>query len=545
MQFVPKLFSVLQQGYSLRDCRRDMLAGLTVAIVSLPLAMALAIASGTTPEKGLITAVIAGFLISLLGGSRVQIGGPTGAFVVVVFNGIAQYGYDGMLVATFMAGIMLIIAGYARFGQVIKFIPHPVITGFTSGIAVIIASSQVKDFFGMQIEKVPADFIPKWATYFSHLDAIQLPTFLIGFSALIAILVMRRFAPKLPGYLIAVALAAIVVTAFHIPTDTIGTHFHTLSTGFVMPSMPEISFEKIRLVMPLAFTIAFLAGIESLLSAVVADGMTGFKHRSNQELIGQGVANIASTLFGGIPATGAIARTATNVKSGGRTPVAGLFNAIFIAIFMLFAMDYISYVPLAALAAILFVVAWGMSEVHQFIHIFSLCKTDRIVLLLTFALTILLDLTIAIAVGVILASLIFMREMSKSVAISNQAEDLGEEEEVQRNNLPKGVEVFRIAGPVFFAVASDLYDTLKLVGSVPKVLIIRMSLVPFIDGTGVTTIANLIKDFSHKNTHIILSGVQKQPREFLDRAGINQNTQHLSFAENYEQAINLATAQIN
>nr|MDQ2995033.1 SulP family inorganic anion transporter [Pseudomonadota bacterium] len=461
---------------------------------------------------------------------RVQIGGPTGAFVIIVYNGIAQYGYDGMLLATFMAGFMLIFAGYARFGQVIKFIPHPVITGFTAGIAVIIASSQINDFFGLGINNIPADFIPKWMMYLTHFQAMHLPSLAIGLIALALIVLTRRFTPKLPSYLIAVVVTALLVALFNIPTATIGSHFPNIPTGIPMPSLPDISFERMHEVLPLALTIAFLAGIESLLSAVIADGMTGFKHRSNQELIGQGVANIASTLCGGMPATGAIARTVTNVKSGGTTPIAGLFNAVFILLFMLCASDYMSFVPMAALAAILFVVAWGMSEIHHVIHILKQSGSDRLILLLTFSLTVLVDLTTAIAVGVILASLIFMREMSKAVVITDEAETN------QRTDLPKGVEVFRISGPLFFPVVDELLDMLQSIGQVPKILILRMSRVPFLDGTGVSTIVNLVNDFHAKGTRVILSGAQNQPREFLNRA----NVKNLHFTENYLDAIKLA-----
>ncbi|NCP01729.1 MAG: sodium-independent anion transporter, partial [Sphingomonadales bacterium] len=346
--FTPKLFTLLKNGYTKNDLQSDLLAGLTVAIVALPLAMALAIASGASPDKGLITAVIAGFLISLFGGSRVQIGGPTGAFVVVVYNVIAQHGYDGLILATLMAGLILLVAGYARMGQIIKFIPHPVVTGFTAGIAVIIASSQVKDFLGLRIENVPADFIPKWESYFAGLDTLSLPTLGVGLATLLIIIVLRRFAPKMPGYLIAVGICAALVALFNIPVETIGSRFPDIPTGLPMPELPAWDLAKLQSVIPSAFTIAFLAGIEALLSAVVADGMTGYKHRSNQELVGQGIANIASGLFGGLPATGAIARTATNIKAGGRTPMAGIFHALFILLFMLFAMDIMAFVPMAA-----------------------------------------------------------------------------------------------------------------------------------------------------------------------------------------------------
>lgn len=404
-QFTPKLLSVLKDGYSFVDFRADTLAGLTVAIIALPLAMALGIASGASPDKGLITAVIAGFLISALGGSRVQVGGPTGAFVVVVFNVIAQHGYDGLVLATLLAGIILMIAGYARLGQMIRFIPLSVVTGFTAGIAVIIASSQVKDFLGLQLENTPADFIPKWVAYFTALHTVNVSTMIVGTASLALIILLKIKVPKSPSYLIAVIASTMAVTLFHFPVDTIGSRFPHMPTGLPAPHFPTWSFAKFQEVLPSAFIIAFLAGIEALLCARVADGMTGFNHRSNQELIGQGVANIASAFFGGLPATGAIARTATNIRAGARTPIAGILHAIFILLFMIFASSLMSFVPLATLASILFVVAWSMSESHIFLDIIRR-KSDRSVLLLTFLLTVLVDLTVGISVGVILALLL-------------------------------------------------------------------------------------------------------------------------------------------
>ncbi len=550
MQFTPKLYSVLKEGYSLNDLRTDFIAGLTVSIVSLPLSMALAIASGASPNEGLITAIVAGFLISLLGGSRVQIGGPTGAFVVVVFNGIAQFGYDGLILATLMAGIILIISGYLKFGRIINFFPHSVITGFTSGIAVIIASTQVKDFFGLEIDKVPSDFIPKWIAYFTQSHTIHMPTLMIGASALLMLILMRRFTPKLPNYLIVIVLTSAAVAYFHLSTDTIASRFPNIPSGLPFPKLPEMTIDKIQAVVPLSFTIAFLAGIEALLSAVVADSMTGFKHRPNQELVAHGIGNLAASLFGGLPATGAIARTATNIRAGGKTPVAGLFNASFVLIFVLFATNLMEYVPMATLAAILFMVAWGMSEIHTFVHIFRLGTSDRILLLLTFFLTVLVDLTMAIGIGVTTAALLFLGHMSKSVAISsstdnqtltdNTSETSNLIEDNKRKELPKGVEVFKIHGPLFFGVAGDLIDTLRVMGTKPNVLIIRMKQVNYLDGTGATTLANLIKDCLIKKTKVILSTVQEQPADILARANVHPDGTTLTFAKDYDEAIQLA-----
>lgn len=405
-QFTPKLWTVLRGGYRLGDLRADAVAGLTVAIVALPLAMALGIASGATPVKGLVTAVVAGFLISLLGGSRVQIGGPTGAFVVVVFGVIAAHGYDGLVIATLLAGLILIVAGFAGLGRYIQYVPQPVVTGFTAGIAVIIASSQVRDFLGLSMASVPADFLPKMRAYAATLGTTNLAALAVGAGALALILLVRRIVPKGPATLVAVVAAAVAVALLGLPVDTIGSRFGALPTGLPMPALPVVTLARIVELLPSALVIAFLAGIEALLSAVVADGMTGFRHRSNQELVGMGVANLGSALFGGLPATGAIARTATNVRSGGRTPVAGILHALFLLAFMALAGGLMAYVPMAALAAVLLVVAWGMSEAHRFAALPSAPRGDAVVLLVTFALTVLVDLTVAIGVGVALAWLI-------------------------------------------------------------------------------------------------------------------------------------------
>lgn len=543
--FTPKIFTTMREGYDFNLFKTDSLAGLTVAIVALPLSMALAIASGASPDKGLITAVIAGFLISFFGGSRVQVGGPTGAFVVVVFNVIAQHGYDGLLIATFMAGLILIAAGAFKIGRLIKFIPHPVVTGFTAGIAVIIASSQVKDFLGLSLDNVPADFLPKWQAYFGAITSVHLATLLVGGGALAVIVLLRKFAPKLPGFLIALILAAVVVAVLKLPVDTIGTRFPDMPTSIPMPSLPDVSWARIGELLPSAFTIAFLAGIEALLSAVVADGMTGTRHRSNQELIGQGVANLGSVMFGGLPATGAIARTATNIKAGAKTPVAGMMHALFILAFVLFGSSLMAYVPMAALAAILFVVAWGMGEIDRFIALLRMPNSDRAVLLLTFGLTILVDLTVAIGVGVTLASLLFMARMSETVQLDNgnaldHDGDYDVDDLTQRDDLPKGVEVFRINGPVFFGVAGELLDAMRRIGRTPKVIILRMRLVPMLDASGVTMIEEFIEQARLSGARIILSGVQPQPEKMLARIGLSDDQPGIYFETDYAAALQLA-----
>lgn len=516
--FVPKLITVLRQGYSLGDFRHDALAGLTVAIVALPLSLALAIASGTTPDKGLVTAVVAGFLISALGGSRFQIGGPTGAFVVVVFNVIAQHGYDGLLIATAMAGILLVIAGFAKLGTWIKYIPQPVITGFTAGIALVIFSSQIKDLFGLDMEDVPADFIAKWSAYAQHLPTSSLTAVLIAASALAIILWLRKYAPKWPGFLIAVIVASLAAAAFNLDVDTIGSRFGELPRSLPVPHFPEITWLQIKELMPSAFTIAFLAGVESLLSAVIADGMTGRRHRSNCELVAQGVANFSSTLFGGLPATGAIARTATNIRSGARSPVAGVLHAAFLLVFMFALSPLIAFIPLASLAAVLVMVAWNMSEIERFRELLRAPLNDRVILLLTFTLTVLIDLTVAISVGVVLAAIMFMHRMAEAVAVSNRTvlieEDVDDfqrpaEAYSQRTNLPPGVEIFEFRGPFFFGAAGKLEDVLQRIGQSPRAYILLLRDVPMIDATGASALRDFIMRCQRSEIDVLLVGMQR------------------------------------
>jgi len=431
--FTPKLVTVWREGKLGKLWRGDALAGLTVAIVALPLAMALGIASGASPNQGLVTAIIAGFLISLLGGSRVQIGGPTGAFVVIVAGVIAAHGYAGLILATLLAGFILIAAGYAGVGRLIRFIPIPVITGFTAGIAVIIASSQVGDFLGLTTLKLPAEFIPKWAAYLHALGSTNLYAVGVGTGTLTMIVLLRRFAPQLPAFLIALLLASLAVALLHLPVVTVGDRFPSMPTGIPAPHVPQVSLALLQQLWPSAFIIAFLAGLESLLSATVADGMTGYSHRPGQELVAQGIANIGSALFGGMPATGAIARTATNIRAGGHTPLAGIFHAVFLLLLLLIAGKLIALVPMAALAAILLVVAWGMSEMERFKSLLRMDAGERAILLLTFGLTVLVDLTVAIGVGVTLASLLFLARMSDTAGLLSA--ELSVDDPAQRNGV--------------------------------------------------------------------------------------------------------------
>ncbi|MGN6339580.1 MAG: SulP family inorganic anion transporter [Ginsengibacter sp.] len=515
--FRPKLFDTLK-NYSQKQFANDLLAGIIVGIVALPLAIAFGIASGVTPEKGLITAVVAGFIISALGGSRVQIGGPTGAFIVIVYGIVQTYGINGLIIATFMAGIMLIILGIARAGAVIKFIPHPLIIGFTSGIALIIFSSQVKDFLGLKMGNVPADFLEKWHMFFLHAGSINWYALLISIVTVVIIILWPKVTQKIPGSLIAIIITTAAVQAFKLPVETIGSRFGVISSSIPAPIIPHVNFETFKHLVAPAFTIAMLCAIESLLSAVVADGMISGNHRSNMELIAQGTANIFSSIFGGIPATGAIARTATNVKNGGRTPVAGIVHAITLLLILLILGKWASYIPIANLAGILVVVAYNMSEWKNFKSILNGPKGDVAVLLTTFLLTVLIDLTVAIEIGMVLAVFLFMRNMIKFSDVSILTQEIGDKEfgfdlVDGKYQLPKEVEVFEITGPLFFGAAYKFRDAMKYIKKHPKVLIIRMRHVPIIDSTGIQVLKEVIGNSVKNRTKIILSELENDQVE--------------------------------
>lgn len=552
--YEPKLFTVLRRGYGAADFRHDIVAGLTVSIVALPLSMALAIASGTTPDKGLHTAIVAGFLISLLGGSRVQIGGPTAAFVPVVFNVIDKFGYGGLILCTLLAGIMLIAAGVLRVGTLMKYIPKPVITGFTAGIAVSIFSSQVKDLLGLSMDKVPAEFFARWTAYAQHLPSVTPAAVTLTVISLAIIIIVRRVRPTWPGFLIAVVAGALAVALIHVPVETIGTRFGGIPAGLPALAFPHIPIERTIELFPSSFTIAFLAGVESLLSAVVADGMIGGRHRSNCELVAQGIANAGSALFGGLPATGALARTATNVRAGARSPIAGIAHALFLLLFMFVLAPLMGYVPLAALAAVLVVVAWNMAEIESFRHLMHGPIGDRVVLLLTFGLTVVFDLTVAIEVGIVLGSFLFMHRMSEVVAMESNVslieEDRADSEQPsepdQRAELPPGVEVFQISGPLFFAVANRIDDVLDLLlPKSPRVFILRMRLVPLIDASGVTALTQMIERCRRRGTKVILSGLREQPRRILAQMGVAERDDEMRFAANFDDARRIAQAWVN
>lgn len=546
--YVPKLFTVLRRGYGGEELRHDVISGLTVAVVALPLAMALAIASGATPLKGLQTAVVAGFLISALGGSRVQIGGPTAAFVPVVFTVIERFGYGGLILCTLLAGVMLIAAGLLRIGTLMKYMPQPVITGFTAGIAVSIFLSQLKDLFGLRMGAVPAEFAARLAAYWQHRGDINAQAALLALGSLVLIVLLRRLRPAWPGFLLVVGAATLVCVFAGVPAETIGSRFGQIPAQLPQFSLPHIPLERTRELFPSSFTIAFLAGVESLLSAVVADGMIGGRHRSNCELVAQGVANIASALCGGLPATGALARTATNVRSGARSPVSGMLHAVFLLAFMLLLAPWMTYIPLAALAAVLVMVAWNMAEIDSFRNLMRGPLGDRAVLLLTFALTVMFDLTVAIEVGLVLAAFLFMHRMSEVVAISSNVELLDEDADdfagapqvSQRAQLPAGVEVYQVSGPLFFAVANRLDEVLNQFPQPPRVFILRLRLVPLIDASGVAALRAMIERCQRHGTRVILSGLREQPRAILAQMGVWPDGRQLGFADNFAAALALA-----
>lgn len=549
--FLPQLYTLVRQGYALRDLRHDLVAGLTVAVVALPLAMALAIASGAPPEKGLHTAIVAGFLVSFLGGSRVQIGGPTAAFIPVVFAVISQFGYGGLILCTLLAGLMLVAAGLLRLGTLMKYIPKPVVTGFTAGIAVSIFSSQIKDALGLSLDSVPADFVERWTRYAQHIGTTNPWAVILTLACAYAIVRIRRSHPNAPSLLIAVAGAAVATACFALPVETIATRFPD-GIPATLPhfAFPAIPFERTRELLPSAFTIAFLAGVESLLSAVVADGMTGGRHRSNTELIAQGCANCASALFGGLPATGAIARTATNIRAGARSPVAGMAHAVFLLLFMLLLAPAMRFVPLAALAGVLLVVAWNMAEIEHFKHLLRGPPGDRAILLVTFALTVAFDLTVAIEVGVVLAAFLFTHRMAEVVAMDRSSHLLADGEDEasrptnQRARLPPKVEVFQISGPLFFAVADRLDLVLDQYLQAPEVLILRMREVPLMDASGAAALQQFLDRAQHMGIRVVLSGLQAQPQTLLAEMHVLTHPAIAALADHFEDALRQARALV-
>ena len=543
--FKPKLFSILPELTPDRILK-DVVSGVMVGIVALPLAIAFAIASGVSPEKGLISAVVGGFLVSFLGGSRVQIGGPTGAFIVILYGIVQQYGINGLMLATIMSGIILMIMGFAQFGSLIKFIPYPVIVGFTSGIAVIIFSSQVKDFFGLNIATVPADFIGKWKAYGQNIGTLDLSSLFIGMIALLIIIFWPKISRKVPGSLIAIIVTTLSVQYFHLHVATIESRFGEIPSMIPPPSLPFFDFATIRqLIMP-ATTIALLGAIEALLSAVVADGMIGSRHKSNMELIAQGAANIITPLFGGLPVTGAIARTATNVKNGGRTPIAGIVHAITLLLIMLLFGTWAKLIPMPALAAILIIVAWNMSEIKVFRELLKSPRSDVIVLLTTFGLTVVFDLTLAIEIGMLLSVVLFMQRMAQLSNVGVITKDLKDSDEEEDPNtivtrkVPDGVEVFEFNGPFFFGAASKFREAMHIVEKSPKIRIIRMRNVLSIDATGLNMMKELLKECNKAETRLILSGVHAQPLFALQQYGLYDDIGEENIFGNIDDALDHA-----
>lgn len=520
---VPKLFSTLR-GYDRAQFVSDLTAGVIVGIVALPLCIAFAIASGVSPERGLITGIVAGFIISLLGGSRVQIGGPTGAFVVIVYGIVQQFGVDGLLVATLMSGIILVIMGLTRMGGAIKFIPFPVTTGFTSGIALIIFSSQVKDFLGLRMGEVPAEFFAKWGAYGAALDTVNLWAVAVAVVSLAILIFWPKVSVSVPAPFVALIVTTVAARLAGLPVETIGSRFGALDLSIPAPSLPAVDWTMVRALAGPAFTIAALGAIESLLSAVVSDGMIGGRHRSNIELVANGVANVASPLFGGLPATGAIARTATNVKSGGRTPVAGIVHAITLLLITLFFGKWAALIPLATLAAILVVVAYRMSEWRVFRSELRAPKSDAAVMLATFALTVAVDLSVAIGVGMVLAAFLFMKRMSEVTNVrfvTREFADAGRSDEVAEMralDIPRGVEIYEIDGPFFFGAAEKFKDTLAEVSRKPRVLIVRLRNVPAIDSTALHALQDLVHRSQGDGTRVMLSDVHAQPLIAIERS---------------------------
>lgn len=546
-----KLFSCLKT-YDKKTFMSDLMAGIIVGIVALPLAIAFGIASGVTPEKGIITAIVAGLVISLFGGSKVQIGGPTGAFIIIIYGIIQKYGFEGLTIATLMAGFFLVLFGLLRLGTIIKYIPYPIVVGFTSGIAVTIFTTQIKDLFGLTLPSNPSDFIEKWGVYLQNFNTIDPWCALIGVASVVVIAVTPCFSKKIPGSLIAIILMTIVALLLKnfagvLSIETIGDRF-SISNELPAAQVPDMNWETIKSLVSPAITIAILGAIESLLSATVADGVIGDHHDSNTELVAQGLANIASPLFGGIPATGAIARTMTNINNGGKTPVAGIIHAVVLLLIFLFLMPLAKYIPMACLAGVLVVVSYGMCGWRSFLELIKNPKSDVTVLLITFFLTIIFDLTIAIEVGLIIACLLFMKRMSETTDVKAITEeiDLNQDAEFSTGNLdhliiPQGVEVYEINGPYFFGAGNKFEEIMASFGDRPKVRIIRMRKVPFVDSTGIHNLTNLCEMSKKEGIQIVLSGVREKVNGQLEHAGFY----HLIGEENICSHINLALKRAN
>ena len=555
LEFRPKLFTMMKT-YTKADFMTDLMAGIIVGIVALPLAIAFGIASGVSPEKGIITAIVAGFIISFLGGSKVQIGGPTGAFIVIIYGIIQEYGIDGLMVATMMAGVLLILLGIFKLGTVIKFIPYPIIIGFTSGIAVTIFTTQIADIFGLDFkgEKVPGDFIGKWILYFHHFDTVNWWNVIVSVVSVFIIAITPKFSKKVPGSLVAIILITVGVYCLKLYggitcIDTIGDRF-SIKAQLPEATVPALDWEAIKNLFPVAITIAVLGAIESLLSAAVADGVIGDRHDSNTELIAQGIANFVSPIFGGIPATGAIARTMTNINNGGKSPVAGIVHAVVLLLILLFLMPLAQYIPMACLAGVLVIVSYNMSGWRVFKGLLKNPKSDVAVLLITFFLTVIFDLTVAIEVGLVIACVLFMKRVMETTKISvitdeidpNNESDLEVHEE--HLMIPQGVEVYEINGPYFFGIATKFEEIMSRLGDRPKIRIIRMRKVPFIDSTGIHNLTTLCEMSQKENIHIILSGVNEKVHKVLEKSGFYELLGEENICSNINEALEVATREI-
>lgn len=542
-RLIPQVFTCYRSGYSLKHFAKDLIAGLITGIVALPLAIAFGIASGVTPEQGLYTAIIAGFLISFFSGSQVQIGGPTGAFIVIVYGIVQQYGMAGLTVATLMAGVMLILMGVCRLGSVLKYLPYPLIIGFTTGIAVIIAVTQIPAFLGMKLEKFPGEIIGKLEAIGTHLHLIDPLSAALGLLALLIMIIWPRITRRIPGSLIAILVTTLLVTLLKLPVETIGSRFGAVPNhlpGFIFP---KVSLDLMQGLFQPALTIALLAAIESLLSAVVADGMTGQRHRSNMELVAQGIANIVSPLFGGIPATGAIARTATNIKNGGTTPLAGIVHAVTLLMILLFFGHYAALIPMSALAAVLLIVAYNMSEWHFFVKLFYSPRSDVLVLLTVFMLTVFADLSVAIQTGVVLSALLFMRRMetvtNAGIIKLDDASGGDSPNSMSGLKVPKGVEVFEIDGPFFFGAASKFQDEISKI-KMPKILILQMQHVPAIDATGLRALEGVVRAARRGGSGLLISGIHKQPADAMKKAGLVDLIGHSNIHKDISRALDNA-----
>ncbi|MBQ9946196.1 MAG: sulfate permease [Clostridia bacterium] len=532
----PKLFSCLK-GYTRQQLIKDMTAGLIVAVIALPLSIALALASGVTPEQGLYTAIIAGFVISFLGGSRVQIAGPTAAFATIVAGIVAENGISGLVLATVIAGILLILMGLFRLGSLIKFIPYTITTGFTTGIAITLVIGQLKDFLGLTFANSPIETVEKVEEVVHQIGTFNFEAFIIGAVSLAVLIIFPKFIKKIPPSIFAIVISAALVKIFDMNVNTIGS-LYTISSALPMPSLPEFSFDTVKAIIPDAFTIAVLAAVESLLSCVVADGMTGSRHNSNMELIAQGAGNVASALFGGIPATGAIARTAANIKNGGRTPVAGMVHAVVLLLVLVVFMPYASLIPMPTIAAILFVVAYNMSEWREFVSIVKHApKSDTLVLLVTFVLTVVFDLVVAIIVGIILATVLFMKRMSDVTDAYGwkEIDDANDEEHIRFRVVPENTMVFEITGPIFFGASTKIADVIK--SGKKDILILRMRSVPAIDATGIHSFESIVKLCKKQGKTLILSHVNEQPMKTLEKSGLMDEIGRENICENIDAAI--------